>query len=208
MRGAARCLEPRSPHGSVSYDLSSNGLTDGLRNVLRLATAHIPMYSRDASVRDLRPVSLPQNRPYFAENDLCDSDKKSEGLTPEWPTWEQAWVILCALHEATSAAEAEASSSRSPHESGGGEIRTPETGVTRLLVFKTSAFNRSATPPRVLLAQMLGDIRQTVDCDACLSRLVGIWPTRCGVRLFRLIAIPSAVVALMLATRRCSCASG
>jgi hypothetical protein len=34
-------------------------------------------------------------------------------------------------------------------ESGGGEIRTPETGVTRLLVFKTSAFNHSATPPRV-----------------------------------------------------------
>src|SRR6202042_831122 len=32
---------------------------------------------------------------------------------------------------------------------GRGGIRTPEAGVTRLLVFKTSAFNRSATLPRV-----------------------------------------------------------
>jgi hypothetical protein len=30
---------------------------------------------------------------------------------------------------------------------GRGGIRTPEAGVTRLLVFKTSAFNRSATLP-------------------------------------------------------------
>jgi hypothetical protein len=34
-------------------------------------------------------------------------------------------------------------------ESGRGGIRTPETGFARLLVFKTSAFNRSATLPRV-----------------------------------------------------------
>ncbi len=33
------------------------------------------------------------------------------------------------------------------HKNGRGEIRTPETGVARLLVFKTSAFNRSATLP-------------------------------------------------------------
>jgi hypothetical protein len=31
---------------------------------------------------------------------------------------------------------------------GRGEIRTPETGVARLPVFKTGAFNRSATLPR------------------------------------------------------------
>jgi hypothetical protein len=30
---------------------------------------------------------------------------------------------------------------------GRGEIRTPEAGVTRLPVFKTGAFNRSATLP-------------------------------------------------------------
>ena len=30
---------------------------------------------------------------------------------------------------------------------GGGGIRTPETGLPRLLVFETSAFIRSATPP-------------------------------------------------------------
>ena len=34
--------------------------------------------------------------------------------------------------------------------SGRGGIRTPETGVARLTVFKTVAFNRSATLPRVL----------------------------------------------------------
>jgi hypothetical protein len=33
-------------------------------------------------------------------------------------------------------------------EDGRGEIRTPETGVARLPVFKTGAFNRSATLPR------------------------------------------------------------
>jgi hypothetical protein len=32
--------------------------------------------------------------------------------------------------------------------SGRGGIRTPETGVARLTVFKTAAFNRSATLPR------------------------------------------------------------
>jgi hypothetical protein len=38
---------------------------------------------------------------------------------------------------------------------GGGEIRTPETGVARLPVFKTGAFNRSATPPGALQDMML-----------------------------------------------------
>ena len=33
---------------------------------------------------------------------------------------------------------------------GGGGIRTPE-GCDTLLVFKTSAFNRSATPPSVIV---------------------------------------------------------
>jgi hypothetical protein len=58
----------------------------------------------------------------------------------------------------------------------GGRFELPRRGY-RLLVFKTSAFNRSATPPGVFSAQMLGDIRQTVDCDACLSRAIDIWPT-------------------------------
>ena len=37
---------------------------------------------------------------------------------------------------------------RVSRESGRGGIRTPETGLTRLTVFKTAAFNRSATLPR------------------------------------------------------------
>src|ERR1700722_7765415 len=49
----------------VSYDRLSNDPTDGLRNVLRLATAHIPMYSCVPLYPTSGLVSLPQNSHYF-----------------------------------------------------------------------------------------------------------------------------------------------
>jgi hypothetical protein len=54
--------------------------------------------------------------------------------------------------------------STNPHAlSGRGGIRTPETGFARLTVFKTAAFNRSATLPRG--AQMLRAL-QAAACEA------------------------------------------
>ena len=80
-----------SPNGSVSHDLFSNDLIDGLRNVLRLATAHIPMYSCDASNLTSGPVSLPQNRPYFVvkqvvrfRQEVRTLDSRMAYLGPVW----------------------------------------------------------------------------------------------------------------------------
>jgi hypothetical protein len=44
---------------------------------------------------------------------------------------------------------------------GRGGIRTPETGFARLTVFKTAAFNRSATLPRTIRSYALS--RQALD---------------------------------------------
>ena len=51
-------------------------------------------------------------------------------------------------HNENSAAHPHASREAKGAVSGRGGIRTPETGVARLTVFKTVAFNRSATLPR------------------------------------------------------------
>jgi hypothetical protein len=45
--GLTNGSKPSSLTSLISYDLFSDDLIDGLRNVLRLATAHIPMYSCD-----------------------------------------------------------------------------------------------------------------------------------------------------------------
>jgi hypothetical protein len=63
------------------------------------------------------------------------------------------WSGRCSTETALGPARARPRRSRctqreSPRASGRGGIRTPETGFARLTVFKTAAFNRSATLPR------------------------------------------------------------
>lgn len=63
--------------------------------------------------------------------------------------WGRFWARIVAGYAfgATRAENVLEGCIRAEPSNGGGEIRTPETGVTRLLVFETSAFIRSATPP-------------------------------------------------------------